>query len=190
MVMLTVNELKIGTKVILDNDPYSIVENEYVKPGKGQAFNRIKLRNVKSGRILDKTFKSGEMLEIADVVDIEMQYLYNDGIIYNFMSCTTFEQFAVNKNVIGTNVLWLKEQDICIVTVWNGDIIGINPPIFVVLKVIDTDPGLRGDTATGGSKSATLETGAVVRVPLFVNIGDALKIDTRNGSYITRIKLS
>ncbi|MCL5260578.1 MAG: elongation factor P [Gammaproteobacteria bacterium] len=182
------NEFKSGLKVMLDNDPCSILENEYVKPGKGQAFNRVKLRNLKTGRVLEKTFKSGDTLPGADVIDVELQYLYNDGQMYNFMSPETFEQYTVAKDTVGDSSKWIKEQDICVVTLWNNSAISVAPPIFVTLKVTETDPGLRGDTATGGTKPATMETGAVVRVPLFINIGDVLKIDTRTGEYISRVK--
>lgn len=188
MSTISTNEFKAGVKVMLDNDPCAILENEYVKPGKGQAFNRVKLRNLKTGRVLEKTFKSGDTLEAADVVDIELQYLYNDGTMYNFMSPESFEQYTVSKDTVADSAKWLKEQDICIVTLWNNVAIAVAPPIFVTLKVTETDPGLRGDTATGGSKPATLETGAVVRVPLFINVDDVLKIDTRTGEYMSRVK--
>lgn len=188
MATISTNEFKGGVKVMLDGDPCSILENEYVKPGKGQAFNRVKLRNLKTGKVLEKTFKSGESLEAADALDVELQYLYNDGEMWHFMSPSTYEQYQISKDVIGDDAKWLKEQDICIVTLWNNNAISVTPPNFVTLKVTETDPGLRGDTATGGSKPATLETGAVVRVPLFVNIDDILKIDTRTGEYISRGK--
>ncbi len=188
MSMISTNEFKNGVKVMLDGDPCSILENEYVKPGKGQAFNRVKLRNLKTCRVLEKTFKSGDSLEAADALDVELQYLYNDGEMWNFMSPTTFEQYSVSAKVLGDNAKWLKEQDICLVTLWNNLPISVTPPIFVTLRVTETDPGLRGDTATGGSKPATLETGAVVRVPLFIDIGDVLKIDTRTGEYMARVK--
>ena len=188
MAMISTNEFKNGVKVMLDGDPCSIMENEYVKPGKGQAFNRVKLRNLKTGRVLEKTFKSGDSLEAADAQDVELQYLYNDGEMWHFMSPTTYEQYTISKDTISDSAKWLKDQDICIVTLWNNNAIGVTPPIFAILKVTETDPGLRGDTATGGSKPATLETGAVVRVPLFINVGDILKIDTRTGEYISRGK--
>lgn len=185
----TTNEFKSGLKVLLDNDPYNIIENEFVKPGKGQAFNRVKMRNLKTGRVLEKTFKSGESLEGADVVDLDLQYLYNDGETWNFMSPETFEQYTANKGAVGDTAKWLKEQDICHVTLWNGIVTAVTPPIFVSLKVTETEPGIRGDTATGGSKPATMETGAVVgKVPLFINVGDILKIDTRTGEYVSRDK--
>lgn len=188
MSYLSTNEIKNGTKIIIDGDPYNVLENEYVKPGKGQAFNRMKMRNLKTGRGLEKTFKSGDTFEAADVSTLELQYLYNDGEFYHFMQPESFEQFSIAKDTVGDAAKWLKEQDICIVTLWNNSPIEIIPPTFVILKVTDTDPGLRGDTATGGSKPATLETGAVVKVPLFVNIGDILKIDTRTGEYVSRAK--
>jgi elongation factor P len=188
MAMISTNEFKSGVKVMLDGDPCTIMDNEYVKPGKGQAFNRVKLRNLKTGRVLEKTFKSGDSLEAADALDVELQYLYNDGSMWHFMSPTTYEQYQISKETIGDNIKWLKEQDICLVTLWDNIPIGVVPPVFALLKVIETDPGLRGDTATGGSKPATLETGAVVRVPLFINVGDILKIDTRTGEYISRGK--
>lgn len=185
----TTNEFKSGLKVLLDNDPYNIIENEFVKPGKGQAFNRVKMRNLKTGRVLEKTFKSGESLEGADIVDLELQYLYNDGETWHFMSPETYEQYTANKSAVGDAAKWLKEQDICHVMLWNSIVISVTPPIFVALKVVETEPGIRGDTATGGSKPATLETGAVVgKVPLFINVGDVLKIDTRTGEYVSREK--
>lgn len=188
MGMISTNDFKGGVKVMLDGDPCNILENEYVKPGKGQAFNRVKLRNLKNGRILEKTFKSGDTLEAADALDVEMQYLYNDGEMWHFMSPTTFDQYTVSKVIIGDTYKWLKEQDLCMVSLWNNNAMSVTPPNFVTLKVIETDPGMRGDTATGGSKPATLETGAVVRVPLFINIDDVLKVDTRTAEYMARIK--
>lgn len=182
------NEFKGGLKVMLDGDPCSIIENEYVKPGKGQAFNRVKLRNLKTGRILEKTFKSGESLPGADVVDCEMQYLYFDGEFWHFMKPDTFEQHSAGAQIIGDAKDWLKEQDFCTVTMFNGHPLAVEPPNFVVLKITQTDPGMRGDTVSGGSKAATLETGAVVRVPLFLNEGELIKIDTRTGQYVSRVK--
>lgn len=188
MSMYSTNEFKGGLKVMLDGDPCSILENEYVKPGKGQAFNRVKLRNLKNGRVIERTFKSGDTLESADVMDVDMQYLYYDGSHWHFMSPETFEQHAVDANQVGDAKLWLKEQDTCIVTLFNGAPLAITPPNFVILSVTETDPGIKGDTSGGGSKPATLETGAVVRVPLFIQVGDALRIDTRTGTYISRAK--
>lgn len=188
MTTFSTNEFKGGLKVMLDGDPCAIIENEFVKPGKGQAFNRVKLRNLKTGRVIERTFKSGDTLEGADVVDIEMQYLYNDGEFWHFMVSDTFEQHAADKNTVGESAKWLKEQDICVVTLYNGSPLAVAPPNFVTLKIIETDPGVRGDTSGGGGKPATLETGAVVRVPLFVQTGEIIKVDTRTGAYVSRVK--
>ncbi len=188
MATFSTNEFKGGLKVMMDGYPCTIVENEFVKPGKGQAFNRVKIRNLKTGRVIERTFKSGDTLEGADIVDTEMQYLYCDGEFWHFMVSDTFEQHAAESNAVGEAKKWLKEQDKYTVTLWNGTPLAISPPNFVVLKVTETDPGLRGDTSGGGGKPATLETGAVVRVPLFVEIGDLLKVDTRTGEYVARAK--
>ncbi|MEW6353158.1 MAG: elongation factor P [Pseudomonadota bacterium] len=188
MATFSTNEFKSGLKVMVDGDPCAIVENEFVKPGKGQAFNRVKIRNLKTGRVIERTFKSGDTLEGADVVDTDMQYLYNDGEFWHFMAPDTFEQHAADSNAVGDAKKWLKEQDMCTVTLWNGVPLSVTPPNFVTLRVTDTDPGLRGDTSGGGGKPATLETGAVVRVPLFIEVGDVLKIDTRTGEYVARAK--
>ncbi len=188
MAKYSTNEFRSGLKVMLDNDPCSIIDNEFVKPGKGQAFNRVKLRNLKTGRVLERTFKSGESIEAADIMENDMQYLYNDGSAWHFMHPTSFEQLDISADVLADAKNWLKEQDTCVVTTFNGNPIGVEPPTFVELTVTQTDPGLKGDTANGGSKPATLETGAVVRVPLFINEGEILKIDTRNGEYVSRVK--
>jgi elongation factor P len=188
MAIYSTNEFKSGLKVILDNDPCVILENEFVKPGKGQAFNRVKFRNLKTGRVLERTFKSGDTIEAADVVDVEMQYLYADGEFWHFMVADTFEQYAADTNIVQEAAKWLKEQGVCIVTLWNGVPLAVTPPNSVVLRVTETEPGIRGDTATGGTKPATLETGAVVRVPLFVDIGDLVKVDTRTGEYLSRAR--
>jgi len=175
-------------KIMQDGDPCSIVENELVKPGKGQAFNRVKIRNLKTGRVVERTFKSGESVEAADVMDTDMQYLYTDGEFWNFMDPETFEQVAADSKAVADAAKWLKEQDTCTITLWNGVPISVTPPNFVVLQITETDPGVRGDTASGGGKPATLETGAVVRVPLFIEIGEIIKVDTRSGEYVGRAK--
>jgi elongation factor P len=182
------SEFKNGLKIMLDGDPCSIIENEFVKPGKGQAFSRVKIRNLKNGRVLDKTFKSGESVEAADVIDIEMQYLYSDGEFFHFMVPENYEQHAADANAVGECHFWLKAQDMYEVTLYNGTPIGVAPPNFVELEVTETDPGLKGDTAQGGTKPATLETGAVVKVPLFIEIGEVLRVDTRSGDYMSRVK--
>jgi len=186
MATYSTNEFKAGLKVMIDGDPGAIVENEFVKPGKGQAFNRVKIRNLKTGRIIERTFKSGDTIEAADVVDVEMQYLYNDGEFWHFMNPESYEQIASDKAAVADNAKWLKEQDVCIVTLYNGVPITVLPPNTVTLKIVDTDPGLKGDTSGGGGKPATLETGAVVRVPLFIQIGETIKVNTRTGEYLSR----
>ncbi|BAU49940.1 elongation factor P [Sulfurifustis variabilis] len=186
MATYSTNEFRSGLKVMLDGDPAAIIENEFVKPGKGQAFNRVKIRNLKTGRVIERTFKSGDTIEAADVVDAEMQYLYNDGEFFHFMQPESFEQVAADKNAVGDAAKWLKEQDVCLVTLWNGTPLSVEPPHTVILKIVETDPGVRGDTSGGGGKPATLETGAVVRVPLFVQTGELVKVNTRTGEYISR----
>ena len=188
MATYSTNEFKGGLKIMLDGDPCSIIENEFVKPGKGQAFNRVKIRNLKTGRVIERTFKSNESVEAADVMETDMQYLYNDGEFWYFMHPETFGQVGAGEAAVADAIKWLKEQDTCVVTLWNGEPISITPPNFVMLKVAETDPGVRGDTYGGGGKPATLETGAVVRVPLFIDIDEVLKIDTRTGEYVGRAK--
>ena len=188
MATYSTNQFKSGLKIMLDGDPYNIVENEFVKPGKGQAFNRAKVRNLKTGRVVERTFKSGDTVEAADVVDTEMQYLYNDGDQWHFMNPETFEQLAADAAAMSDATLWLKGEETCIVTLWNGQPLAVAAPNTVVLQITETDPGIRGDTATGGVKPATLETGATVRVPLFVESGELVKVNTRTGEYLSRAK--
>ena len=173
---------------MLEGDPCSIIENEFVKPGKGQAFNRVKLRNLKTFKILERTFKSGDSLESADVIDMDMDFLYDDGEFWHFMDPNTFEQFQADINVIGEYEKWLSEQDYCVVTLFNGNPLLVTPPNHVELEIVETDPGLRGDTAQGGTKPAKLNTGAVVKVPLFLDQGDVIKVDTRSGEYLGRVR--
>lgn len=188
MATYNTNEFKSGLKVIIDGDPYTIVENEFVKPGKGQAFVRTKLRNLKTSRVIEKTLKSGENLEAADVSEIEAQYLYTDGHHWHFMSPASFEQVAAEKAAMSDAVIWIKEQDMCTIVLWNGQPLSVAPPIFVTLKIVETDPGIRGDTSGGGTKPAKLETGAVVKIPLFIQEGEVIKVDTRTGEYVSRVK--
>lgn len=180
------NEFRSGLKIMLEGDPCAIVENEFVKPGKGQAFNRVRIKNLKTGRTWDRTFKSGESVEAADVIDTEMQYLYNDGEFWHFMDPDTFDQAQATKDAVGDAAHWLREQDVCVVTLFNGVPLIITPPNHVELEIVETDPGLRGDTAQGGNKPAHLSTGAVVKVPLFLEIGDVIKVDTRTAEYLGR----
>ena len=181
------NEFKSGLKVMLEGDPCSMVDVEFVKPGKGQAFTRVRLKNLKTGRVWDRTFKSGESIEAADVMDLNMEYLYTDGEFWHFMLTDgTFEQYGADASAVGDSIKWLKEQEVYVVTLWNDAPIAVLAPNFVDLEVAETDPGLKGDTAQGGSKPAILATGATVRVPLFIEQGELLKIDTRSGEYVSR----
>ena len=188
MANYSTNQFKGGLKIILDGDPYTIVENEFVKPGKGQAFNRVKVRNLLSGRVVEKTFKSGESVEAADVIEIELQYLYSDGDAWHFMNPASYDQMTAPEAAMAEAAKWLKGQETCTVTLWNDAPISVVPPNFAILEITETDPGIRGDTATGGTKPATLETGAVVKVPLFVEQGESIKVDTRTGEYVSRAK--
>lgn len=188
MASYSTNEFRSGLKVLLDGQPCSILENEFVKPGKGQAFNRVKLRNLLTGRVLEKTFKSGETIQAADVLELELQYLYNDGEHWHFMNNSSYEQHIAPESTMVDAAKWIKEEDLCLVTLYNGEVLTVQAPNFVMVKVTETEPGVKGDTATGGSKNATVETGATVRVPLFIEEGEVLKIDTRTGEYVSRAK--
>ncbi len=182
------NDVKNGAKILVNNDPCIITETEYVKPGKGQAFTRLKYRSIKSGRVVEMTMKATDSLEVADVVDTDMQYLYSDGEFWHFMQAESFEQVQATKAGVGDAAKFLKGEEDCVVTLWNGIPIAVQPPNFVELKIVETDPGVRGDTSGGGGKPATLETGAVVRVPLFVSQDEIIKVDTRSGEYVSRVK--
>ena len=184
----TTNEFRSGLRILIEGDPCVIVENEVVKPGKGQAFNRVRIKNLKTEKTVEKTFKSGESVESADVIETEMQYLYHDGELWHFMQPDTFEQYAADNQSVGSAKNWLKEQDLCQITLWNNVPLVVIPPNFVELEIVKTDPGLRGDTASGGGKPASLSTGAVVRVPLFVEEGEIIRIDARTGEYVSRVK--
>ena len=187
MASYSTNEFKSGLKVLLEGDPCAILENEFVKPGKGQAFSRVRFRNLKTGRVWERTFKSGDSIEAADVMEWDMEYLYTDGEFWHFMKTDgSFEQIGAPDSAITDVKDWLKEQDVYQVTLWNEAPIAVSAPNFVELEVVETDPGLKGDTAHGGTKPATLTTGAIIKVPLFINIGDVLKIDTRKGEYVSR----
>ena len=182
------NDVKNGMKIIVDGQPCAIVDTDYIKPGKGQAFTRVKYRNIKTGRVVEMTMKSTDSVEAADVVDTDMQYLYFDGEFWHFMQPETFEQHTADKNVVGDAAQWIKGEEMCVVTLWNGAPLSVTPPNFVELKIVETDPGVRGDTSGGGGKPAKLETGAVVRVPLFVGQEEVIKVDTRTGEYFSRVK--
>jgi len=188
MASYSTSEFKSGLKFIMDGDPYTIVENEFVKPGKGQAFNRVRIRNLKTGRVTDKTWKSGEKVEAADVMETDMEFLYEDGEFWHFMEPNTFEQFAAGEDAIGDAKDWITDGDVCGITLWNNTPLIVTAPNFVELAITETDPGVKGDTASGGVKPATLSTGAVVRVPLFVDQGEVIRVDTRSREYVSRVK--
>jgi elongation factor P len=182
------NDVKNGMKILVDGLPCVIVDTDYIKPGKGQAFTRVKYRNIKTGRVVELTMKSTDSVEAADVMDTDMQYLYTDGEFWHFMQPDTFEQHTADKNVMGEAAQWLKGEENCVVTLWNGIPLAVQPPNFVELQIVETDPGVRGDTSGGGGKPAKLETGAVVRVPLFVAQEEVIRVDTRTGEYVSRVK--
>ncbi len=165
-----------------------MVDNTQVSPGKGQAFNRVKYRNLVTGKLVEKTFKSNEKVDAADVVDTSLQYLYTDGDFWHFMDAVTFEQFQATESAVADVKKWLVEQDECMVTLFNGQLIAVTPPKQITLEVTDTDPGLKGDSAGTGGKPATLSTGAVVQVPLFVQIGEMVIVNTEKGEYVSRAK--
>ncbi len=182
------NDVKNGMKIMVDRFPCVIIDTEYVKPGKGQAFTRVKYRNIKTGRVMEITMKTTDSMEAADVLDTDMEYLYNDGEFWHFMSQETHEQLSADESAMGEAAKWVKGNEVCMVTLWNGTPLTVTPPTFVELQIVETDPGMRGDTSGGGGKPAKLETGAVVRVPLFVQNGEVVKCDTRTGEYMNRVK--
>jgi elongation factor P len=188
MANYSTNELRSGLKVLLDNEPCAILDNEFVKPGKGQAFNRVKLRNLNTGRVWERTFKSGENLQAADVMDRDLEYLYSDGEFWYFMEPQSYEQYQADAKALGDTVKWLKEQETYLVTLYNNSPLLVSPPNHIELEIIRTDPGVKGDTAQGGNKPATLSTGAVVKVPLFLSEGEIVRVDTRTGEYLSRGK--
>ena len=187
MTKISTNQFKNGVKIIINNAPCVIIENEFHKPGKGQAVMRIKYRNLLNQRVVDKTFKSGESVEEADVLTKEMTYLYKDQESWCFMDPDSYEQINIKEDLVGDAKNWLIGQESCQVITWNSSVISIDPPDFVELKILETEPGLKGDTVSGATKPAILETGQEIQVPLFVEIGELVKIDTRSGDYVSRV---
>lgn len=188
MRQLTANELRIGMKVELDHDPYAVVGTEFVKPGKGQAFCRIKIKNLMTGRVVEKTFKSTEKIDIADVYEARMRLLYTevDGAV--FMDDETFEQTTIASDIIGENRQWMKDDTLYEIIFYQGTAIEVIPPTFMELKITKTDPGVRGDTASGRVlKPSTVETGAKIQIPIFIEEGETIKVDTRTGEYVCRV---
>jgi elongation factor P len=182
------NQLRNGQKLLIDGDPHVVVDTAFVKPGKGQAFTRIKVRNLLTARVTERTYKASESVEGADVVDANMQFLYRDGDGWHFMNPESYEQITADQAAMAEAAQWLREQDVCTITLWNGQPIQVVPPNFVELEITETDPGVRGDTSSGGTKPATLQTGAVVKVPLFIQLGERIRVDTRTGEYVSRAK--
>lgn len=176
-----------GMCIEYNNKLWTIIEFQHVKPGKGGAFVRTKLRDIRAGRVVEYTFNSGTKFESRRLENKKMQYLYNDGIDFHFMDNNTFEQIALAADVVGETAQWLKENDEATLLYAGDELIGIEPPMFVELTVTETEPGFNGDTVQGTTKPATLETGAVVQVPTFINEGEVLRIDTRDGRYVTRV---
>ncbi len=184
---ITAGDFRNGVTFEMDGAVMQIIEFQHVKPGKGAAFVRTKLRNVITGSVVEKTFNPTEKFPPAFVERKEMQYSYDDGDLYHFMDTETWEDLMVSHDLVGDNFKFVKEEMICKVLSYKGNVFAVEPPMFVELAVTQTDPGFKGDTATGASKPATLETGAQIKVPLFVNEGDVLKIDTRTGEYLERV---
>lgn len=185
--MISAGDFRNGVTLEIDGNVCQIIEFQHVKPGKGAAFVRTKIKNVISGGVVEKTFRPTEKFPAARIDRVDMQYLYADGDLYNFMNTETFDQIALNSDTVGDALKFVKENEICKICSYNGNVFSVEPPLFVELEVTDTEPGFKGDTATGATKPATLETGATINVPLFVNIGDKLKIDTRTGEYLSRV---
>jgi elongation factor P len=186
-VALSTADFKNGKAIIIDGKPSVIIEFQHVKPGKGGAFVRTKIRDIRTGRVNDLTFRSGEKFDEVRMEQKEMQFLYADGDEFNFMDTETYEQIALAAAVVGDAAKWLKENEIASLQYAGDELIGVEPPMFVELEVTETEPGFSGNTVQGANKPATLQTGAVVQVPMFINNGDVLKIDTRDARYVTRV---
>lgn len=185
--MISAGDFRNGVTIELEGNVFQIIEFQHVKPGKGAAFVRTKLKNIISGGVVEKTFRPTEKCPTAHIDRKDMQYLYNDGDLFTFMDMESYEQISVNKDEVGDSLRFVKENEMCKVCSYKGNVFAIEPPLFVELEITDTEPGFKGDTATGATKPATVETGAQVAVPLFVDQGDVIKIDTRTGEYLSRV---
>ena len=185
--MISAGDFKNGVPVEIDGNIYQILEFQHVKPGKGAAFVRTKLKNIISGGVVEKTFRPTEKFPKAHIDRKDMQYLYRDGDLFNFMDVETYDQIALNEDVVGDSLKFVKENEVVKICSHNGNVFSVEPPLFVELAITETEPGFKGDTAQGATKPATVETGAIVMVPLFVEQGDVLKIDTRSGEYLSRV---
>ena len=190
MASYNTSEFRKGLKVQLEGEPYLMVEMDFMKPGKGQAVYRTKLKSLISGRLIDKSYRSGDSLEAADIDEISVQYLYQDANSYHFMDPESFEQYELSKDQVGDVAKWLVEEMLCEVVFWNGSAITVTPPNFVDLTVSYTEPGAKGNSTGNVQKPATLVTGAEISVPIFINVDDVVRIDTRNGSYVERVSKS
>ncbi|WP_447980569.1 elongation factor P [Candidatus Nitrospira bockiana] len=186
--MISTAEFRNGARLLLDGEPFYIVEFQHVKPGKGGAFVRTKLKSYKTGSVQDKTFRSGEKFEEPNLEEREMQFLYATGDAYTFMDTETFEQFTYDKKRLGENADLLKENTVAKILIYEHQPLAVELPIFIELKVVDAEPGVRGDTASGGTKPAVVETGAVIKVPLYLEVGEVIKIDTRSRQYVERVR--
>ena len=185
--MVSASDFRNGVTIEVEGNVYQIIEFQHVKPGKGAAFVRTKLKNIINGGVTERTFRPTEKFPQARIERKDMQYLYSDGELFNFMDTESYEQIAINKEVVGDSLKFVKEEEMVKINSYNGGVFAIEPPLFVELVITETEPGFKGDTATGASKPATVETGAQVSVPLFVNLGDKIKIDTRTGEYLGRV---
>ena len=184
--MISAGDFRNGITLEIEGNVVQILEFQHVKPGKGAAFVRTKLKNIISGGVIEKTFRPTEKFPAARIDRVEMQYLYSDGDLWHFMNVETYDQIALNSDDIGDSLKFVKENDMVKVCSHNGKVFAVEPPMFVELDIIDTEPGFKGDTATGAIKPATVETGAIVYVPLFIEQGEVIKIDTRTGEYLSR----
>lgn len=187
MALVSTNEFKPGLKVEIDREPYAMVTNEFVKPGKGQPFNRVKLKNLKTGRVMEKTYRSGEKLQLADVEETKMRMLYKEREDFVFMDEKTYEQHTVSIDTIGDNAKWCMDDVEYDLIFYKGEVIDLIPPTFMEMVITETAPGLRGDTSGRVLKPAILETGAKVQVPIFIDQGEKIKVDTRTGEYVSRV---
>ncbi|MBQ1457184.1 MAG: elongation factor P [Butyrivibrio sp.] len=185
--MVTASDFRNGVTIEVDGKVCQVIEFQHVKPGKGAAFVRTKLKDIINGGVIETTYRPTEKFPQAHIERRDMQYLYSDGDLFNFMDTESYEQIAVNQDIVGDSLKFVKENEMCKVNSYNGNVFAIEPPLFVELEITDTEPGFKGDTATGATKPATVETGAQVSVPLFVNQGDVIKIDTRTGEYLSRV---
>ena len=185
--MISAGDFRNGVTLEIEGNVYQILEFQHVKPGKGAAFVRTKLKNIINGGVVEKTFRPTEKFPQARIDRVEMQYLYSDGDLFHFMNTETYDQIALNSETVGDALKFVKENEMCKICSHNGSVFSVEPPLFVELEITETEPGFKGDTATGASKPATVETGATVSVPLFVEQGDKIKIDTRTGEYLSRV---